>query len=366
MPAVLSESIPDEYIRKIIHIDMDAFYASVEQRDNPELRGKPLAVGGSKERGVVAAASYEARAFGVKSAMPSRTAYRRCPDIIFVKPNFEKYKAVSQQIRSILYRYTDLVEPLSLDEAYLDVSHNKKGISSASKIARKIREEIKSETQLNASAGISINKFLAKVASDINKPNGQKTIMPDDVISFLEELPIGKFYGIGSKTAEKMKALGIHNGRDLKTWNLSLLQQEFGKAGQHYYNIVRGLQKSQVKPHRERKSLGAERTFSEDLRGLAEVEKALKGIFEIWNKRVQESELKGRTIGLKLKSQNFEIVSRSHTLDHATKDPKELWHWAQSLLHDYYKGEALRLIGLSLSNFSELKVPQSTQLTLDF
>ena len=366
MMMVLSSSIPDEYIRKIIHIDMDAFYASVEQRDNPELQGKPLAVGGSKERGVVAAASYEARAYGVRSAMPSRTAFRRCPDIIFVKPNFEKYRAVSKQIRAIFYSYTDLVEPLSLDEAYLDVSHNKKGIDSASKIARKIREEIKAETQLNASAGISINKFLAKVASDINKPNGQKTIMPDEVIGFLEELPIGKFYGIGAKTAEKMKSLGIHHGRDLKTWDLSLLQQEFGKAGAHYFNIVRGLQKSEVKPHRERKSLGAERTFSNDLKGIAEAERALKDIFEVWNKRVQESGLKGRTISLKLKSQNFEVITRSHTLDHATNAKEELWHWAHHLLHQDYKGEALRLMGLSLSNFSELKTIQSPQLTLDF
>lgn len=360
------DEIPSEYIRKIIHIDMDAFYASVEQRDNPELRGKPIAVGGSKDRGVVAAASYEAREFGVKSAMPSRTAYRRCPHIIFVKPNFEKYRAVSKQIREIFYAYTDLVEPLSLDEAYLDVSSNKKGISSASKIARQIREEIKANTELNASAGISINKFLAKVASDINKPNGQKTIMPDEVIPFLEDLAISKFYGIGAKTAEKMKSLGIHYGRDLKQWDLSLLQQQFGKAGQHYYQIVRGLQKSTVKPHRERKSLGAERTFSEDLKGLAESEKALRGIFEVWNKRVQDSGLKGRTISLKLKSQNFEVLSRSHTLDHATNSPEELWHWAQALLHQDYKGEALRLMGLSLSNFNEQKSAKNSQLTLDF
>ncbi len=345
---------------------MDAFYASVEQRDNPELRGKPLAVGGSKERGVVAAASYEAREYGVRSAMPSRTAYRRCPHLVFVKPNFDKYRKVSHQIREIFYRYTDLVEPLSLDEAYLDVSHNKKGITSASKIARQIREEIKAETGLNASAGISINKFLAKVASDINKPNGQKTIMPEEVISFLEELAIAKFYGIGTKTAEKMKSLGIHYGRDLKTWDLALLQQEFGKAGSHFYNIVRGLQKSPVKPERERKSLGAERTFSEDIRGIAAAEKALKEIFEIWISRIQASGLKGRTISLKLKSQNFEVLSRSHSLDQPSNSPEVLWHWAQDLLHQDYKGEALRLIGLSLSNFSELKASSSTQLTLDF
>lgn len=345
---------------------MDAFYASVEQRDQPELRGKPLAVGGSRERGVVAAASYEARKFGIHSAMASAVAYRRCPDLIFVKPDFPKYRAVSEQIRLIFYRYTDLVEPLSLDEAYLDVSHNKKGISSASKIARKIREEIKAETQLNASAGISINKFLAKVASDINKPNGQKTIMPEEVIPFLEELPIHKFYGIGKKTAEKMKSLGIHKGLDLKEWELSLLQQEFGKAGQHYYDIVRGLQKSLVKPHRVRKSLGAERTFDQDLKGLAEVESALKGVFEIWIGRIEKSGLKGRTISLKLKNQNFEITSRSQTLPQKTSDPKRLWQSAYSLLIQEYQGQALRLIGLSLSNFQESEVAHSVQLTLDF
>lgn len=358
--------IPEEYIHKIIHIDMDAFYASVEQRDNPELRGKPIAVGGSRERGVVAAASYEARKFGVRSAMASAIAFKRCPDIIFVKPDFEKYRAVSQIIREIFHRYTDLVEPLSLDEAYLDVSHNKMGISSASKIARQIREEIKAATDLNASAGISINKFLAKVASDINKPNGQKTIMPEEVIPFLEQLPIGKFYGIGSKTAEKMKSLGIHYGRDLKEWDAKLLEQEFGKSGSHYYKIVRGLQKSQVKPDRERKSLGAERTFDHDLKGLPEVEKALQDIFEIWYKRIEKSQLAGRTISLKMKSQNFENLSRSSTLDHQSRDRDELWRESQALLHRSYQGEALRLLGLSLSNFNEQKNLKPAQLTLDF
>ncbi len=360
------EKIPEEYIRKIIHIDMDAFYASVEQRDNPDLRGKAIAVGGSRERGVVAAASYEARKFGIHSAMASSLAYRRCPELIFVKPNFPKYREVSQAIRAIFFRYTDLVEPLSLDEAYLDVSHNKMGISSASKIARKIREQIKAETELNASAGISINKFLAKVASDINKPNGQKTIMPDEVIPFLESLTISKFYGIGKKTAEKMKSLGIHYGRDLKEWDLALLQQEFGKAGLHYYQIVRGLQKSAVKPERERKSLGAERTFDQDLKGLAEVESALKGVFEIWQERIAKSGLSGRTISLKLKSQNFETITRSKTLERASRDPEVLWRSAQGLLHQEYQGEALRLIGLSISNFNEVERPRASQLTLDF
>lgn len=358
--------IPEEYIRKIIHVDMDAFYASVEQRDNPDLIGKPLAVGGSRERGVVAAASYEARAFGVKSAMPSAIAYRRCPNIIFVKPDFQRYRAVSKEIRAIFNRYTDLVEPLSLDEAYLDVSVNKAGISSASKIARKIREAIKEETGLNASAGISINKFLAKVASDINKPNGQKTILPEEVLLFLEELPIGKFYGIGSKTSEKMKRLGIHYGRDLKEWDLNLLRQEFGKAGSHYFNIVRGLQKSEVKPFRKRKSLGAERTFNQDLKGLAELKDAFEEIFEIWMQRIEGSGLSGRTISLKLKSQNFEVLTRSQSFEQPLKDREKLKKASFSLLEKEYQGQAIRLLGLSLSNFEEESKVVEQQLTLDF
>ena len=252
--------IPHEYIRKIIHIDMDAFYASVEQRDDPSLKGKPIAVGGSRERGVVAAASYEARKYGVRSAMSSALAYRKCPDIIFVRPNFEKYSAVSRQIREVFYEYTDLVEPLSLDEAFLDVTENKKGIETATKIAREIRQKILDKTQLTASAGISINKFLAKIASDINKPNGQKTIMPDQALSFLEDLPIQKFFGVGKKTAEKMKRLGIFKGADLKKWDQALLNREFGKSGNHYYNIVRGIQASGVKPDRIRK-INKRRTY---------------------------------------------------------------------------------------------------------
>lgn len=345
---------------------MDAFYASVEQRDQAELRGKPIAVGGSKERGVVAAASYEARQFGVRSAMPSAIAYRRCPHIIFVKPNFQKYREVSKIIRNIFFNYTDLVEPLSLDEAYLDVSKNKAGISSASKIARKIREEIKAQTELNASAGISINKFLAKVASDINKPNGQKTIMPEEVVPFLEELPITRFFGVGAKTADKMKRLGIHSGKDLKEWDLALLKQEFGKAGQHYFNIVRGLQKSAVKPYRERKSLGAERTFDYDLKSMHEVKPAFEKIFEIWYERIAASELKGRTISLKMKSQNFETITRSLTLTESTAERELLWNSAYELLQREYRGEAIRLLGISLSNFNSPEKAQYSQLTLDF
>ncbi|MEM9985772.1 MAG: DNA polymerase IV, partial [Bacteroidota bacterium] len=235
--------IPPEYIRKIIHIDMDAFYASVEQRDRPELKGKPVAVGGSSKRGVVAAASYEARRYGVRSAMPSVTAARLCPELIFVKARFDRYREVSQLIRSIFFDYTDLVEPLSLDEAYLDVTENKKGYLSATQIAREIRARILNQTQLTASAGISINKFLAKVASDINKPDGMTLIPPDRAESFLEKLEIGRFYGIGKKTAEKMKRLGIFTGQDLKNRSEVELARLFGKAGRHYYRIVRALDK---------------------------------------------------------------------------------------------------------------------------
>jgi DNA polymerase-4 len=251
--------------RKIIHVDMDAFYASVAELDNPELRGKAIAVGGSEERGVVSAASYEARKFGVKSAMSSFLAKQKCPHLIFVKSDFERYKELSVKIRAVFYEYTDLVEPLSLDEAYLDVTENKKGNPSANEIAREIRERIYTETGLRASAGISINKFIAKVASDINKPNGQKTIHPEEVLQFLEELPVNKFYGVGKVTASKMYNLGIFKGKDLKKKPLEELVKSFGKSGTHYYNIVRGIHNSAVKPNRIRKSIAAERTFSENL-----------------------------------------------------------------------------------------------------
>jgi DNA polymerase-4 len=359
--------IPEEYIRKIIHIDMDAFYASVEQRDNPALRGKPVAVGGSKERGVVAAASYEARQFGVHSALASSIAYRKCPNLIFVAPNFEKYRAVSQQIRQVFLEYTPLVEPLSLDEAYLDVTENLRGITTATRIAREIRQRIFEETRLTASAGISINKFLAKVASDYHKPNGQKTIMPADALRFLEELPIGKFFGVGKKTAAKMQSRGIHRGSDLKKWDQALLVREFGKSGVHYFNIVRGLQKSSVKPNRIRKSIGAERTFDHNLKGEDELLQALQKIMIKLEERIQSAKAKGKTVTLKLKYTNFESHTRSQTLDNYTNQSTVIFSVIKGLLREEPFKMPVRLLGITLSNLeSKNKREFWTQLTLDF
>jgi len=280
-------------LRKIIHIDMDAFYASVEQLDNPELRGKAIAVGGSSERGVVSAASYEARKYGVKSAMSSVIAKRNCPHLIFVKTRFDRYREISQRIREIFYEYTDLVEPLSLDEAYLDVTENKKGNPSASLIAKEIRDKIKEKTGLNASAGISINKFIAKIASDFNKPNGQKTVNPEEVEEFLEVLDIRKFHGVGKVTAEKMYMLGIFTGKDLKTKSLDYLTEKFGKSGGHYFNVVRGIHLSEVKPNRIRKSLGAERTFSENISSEIFMLERLENIAEEIERRLKKSMVAG-------------------------------------------------------------------------
>ncbi|MEL6815376.1 MAG: DNA polymerase IV, partial [Cyanobacteria bacterium J06598_3] len=254
---------------------MDAFYASVEQRDNPELRGRPVAVGGlPSQRGAVCAASYEARKFGIHSAMPSRSAIQRCEHLIFVKPRFEAYRAVSQQIRAIFFDYTDLVEPLSLDEAYLDVTVDKQQIGSAVAIAQKIRDRIKSELNLTASAGVSINKFLAKVASDLNKPDGLSLIAPDQAETFIENLPIEAFYGVGPATANKMKALGIHSGADLKSWRQAELIKAFGKVGSYYYKVARAEDNRPVNPNRPRKSIGAERSFFKDLNTVAQMESA--------------------------------------------------------------------------------------------
>nr|WP_299339331.1 DNA polymerase IV [Allomuricauda sp.] len=360
-------------LRKIIHVDMDAFYASVEQHDNPELKGKPIAVGGGSKRGVVSAASYEARKFGVRSAMAGYIAKRNCPELIFVKPRFDRYKEVSQQIRSIFFEYTDLVEPLSLDEAYLDVTENKKGNPSATLIAKEIRAKILEKTGLTASAGVSINKFIAKVASDINKPNGQKTINPEEVISFLENLDIRKFYGVGKVTAEKMYKLGIFSGKDLKEHSLEYLDEHFGKSGRYYYHVVRGIHTSDVKPHRIPKSVGAERTFSENLSSEIFMLEKLENIAAELERRLQKSKISGKTITLKIKYSDFTLQTRSKTLPYFVSNKALILETAKELLYQSALKESVRLLGISLANLNtekkkvdEKKEEISVQLRFDF
>ncbi|QYA24791.1 DNA polymerase IV [Gramella sp. MT6] len=344
-----------EKLRKIIHIDMDAFYASVEQLDNPELQGKPVAVGGSSQRGVVSAASYEARKFGVRSAMSSVIAKRNCPDLIFVKPRFERYKEISGQIREVFFEYTDLVEPLSLDEAYLDVTENKKGLPSATLIAKQIRNRIKEKTGLNASAGISINKFIAKVASDVNKPNGQKTVPPEEVLEFLEELDIRKFYGVGKVTAEKMYRLGIFSGKDLKLKTEEYLTEHFGKSGAHFYNVVRGIHHSEVKPHRIRKSLGAERTFNENISSEIFMLERLENIAEEIERRLNKSKVAGKTVTLKIKYSDFTQQTRSKTISYFISSKELILEIAKELLYQEKMKNSVRLLGISLSNLNTEK-----------
>lgn len=341
--------------RKIIHIDMDAFYASVEQLDNPELRGKPVAVGGSSQRGVVSAASYEARKYGVRSAMSSVIAKRNCPELIFVKARFDRYKEISQRIREIFFEYTDLVEPLSLDEAYLDVTQNKKGNPSATLIAREIREKIKTKTGLNASAGISINKFIAKVASDFNKPNGQKTVPPEEVLQFLEDLDIRKFYGVGKVTAEKMYRLGIFSGKDLKDRTEEYLTEHFGKSGRHFYNVVRGIHLSEVKPHRTRKSLGAERTFNENISSEIFMLERLENIAAEIERRLLNSKVAGKTITLKIKYSDFTLQTRSKTVNYYIASKELILEIAKDLLYQEKMKNSVRLLGISLSNLNTEK-----------
>jgi len=350
-------------------VDMDAFYASVEQLDNPELRNKPIAVGGSEERGVVAAASYEARKFGVRSAMSSIIAKRNCPDLIFVKPRFERYKEISNQIRAIFLEYTDLVEPLSLDEAYLDVTENKKGNPSATLIAREIREKIKIKTGLNASAGISINKFVAKIASDVNKPNGQKTVNPEEVEEFLEKLEIRKFYGVGKVTAEKMYRLGIFNGFDLKQKSGEFLTKHFGKSGSHYYNVVRGIHLSEVKPNRTRKSLGAERTFDENISSEIFMLERLENIAEEIERRLKKSKVAGKTVTLKIKYSDFTQHTRSKTIPYFISSKELILDISKELLFQEKMKESVRLLGISLSNLNTEKKEKkeiAVQLKFEF
>ena len=353
--------------RKIIHVDMDAFYASVEQLDNPELRGKPVAVGGSEKRGVVSAASYEARKFGVKSAMSGVLAKQKCPHIIFVRPRFDRYKEISTKIREIFYDYTDLVEPLSLDEAYLDVTQNKKGNPSASLIAKEIRDRIWKELELRASAGISVNKFLAKVASDINKPNGQKTINPEEVIPFLEELSVNKFYGVGKVTAAKMHNLGIFTGNDLKQKTLPELVKLFGKSGSYYYNLVRGIHNSEVKPNRTRKSIAAERTFSDNISSEVFMLEKLNKIAEELERRMLRSNTKGKTVTLKIKYSDFTQQTRSKTIHDYIHKKDEFMPIVKELLYQEKLKNSVRLLGISFGNLdTEKKDPVWVQLKFDF
>jgi len=351
--------------RKIIHVDMDAFYASVEQLDQPELRGKPVAVGGGGKRGVVSAASYEARAFGVRSAMSGVLAKKRCPELIFVKPRFDRYGEISKKIRAIFHEYTDLVEPLSLDEAYLDVSQNKTGNPSATLIAREIRKKIKAELGLNASAGISTNKFIAKVASDINKPNGQKTIPPEEVMDFLEALEIKKFYGVGKVTREKMYRLGIFTGKDLKEKTLDFLQEQFGKNGRYYYDIVRGNHHSEVKPYRVRKSLAAERTFSENISSEVFMLDRLKEIAGEVARRLKKNEVAGKTITLKIKYSDFQLQTRSRTLPYFIASQELILENVKHLLYQQRMRESVRLLGISLSNLNNESQDQKSEKTED-
>lgn len=340
------------YFRKIIHVDMDAFFASVAQLDNPELRGLPIAVGGDGRRGVIAAASYEARKFGVKSAMAGSLAKKMCPDLIFVKSDFKRYKEISNQVRSIFFEYTDLVEPLSLDEAYLDVTKNKKNISSASKIARLIREQIYEQTGLRASAGIAPNKFVAKIASDINKPNGQKTIVPDEVVPFLENLQIRKFYGVGKVTTQKMYRLGIFTGADLKNKSIEFLEQNFKSSAQHYYNIVRGIHNSPVKPTRTRKSVGAEHTYLENLTSEVFMLEKLNTLSQEVENRLLKNNVKGRTITLKIKYSDFTQTTRSKTLVKFVSSKNEILEVVKELLYQDMLKNSVRLLGVSLNNLN--------------
>jgi DNA polymerase-4 len=360
----MDEAVPQ---RKIIHVDMDAFYASVEQMDNPELRGKPVAVGGGENRGVVSAASYEARKFGVRSALSGILAKRYCPELIFVRPRFDRYREISNKIRSIFHDYTDLVEPLSLDEAYLDVTQNKKGNPSATLIAKEIRDRILKETGLTASAGISVNKFVAKIASDINKPNGQKTVNPDEVVSFLEQLPIKKFYGVGKVTTEKMYQLGIFTGLDLKERSLEFLEKHFGKSGIYYYYVARGIHNSEVKPSRIAKSVAAEHTFDENLSSEIYMQEQLQVIAEQLTKRLKRYNVAGKTVTLKIKYSDFTLQTRSKTLPYFISDKGLIVETATELLYQKRMKESVRLLGISLSNLNtEEKKTVVVQLKFDF
>lgn len=352
----------DSTHRKIIHVDMDAFYASVEQRDDPALRGKPVAVGSAAARGVVAAASYEARAFGVRSALPSVTALRRCPELIFVRPRFEVYKAVSQQIHAIFADYTDLIQPLSLDEAYLDVTANRRGIETAWKTAKEIRARILDETGLTASAGISYNKFLAKLASDQRKPNGQFAVTPDMGAAWVESLPVSRFHGVGPVTARKMARLGIDTGADLRAKSLAFLQQHFGSSAEWYHGIARGIDHRPVNPDRERKSSGSETTFDRDLFDDGEIEAGvLSQADDVWS-WCEKAQAFGRTVTVKVKYADFQIITRSRTQPTLVSTREALRDASLALIRTVLPTEkGIRLVGVTVSNFDR-PVAEATEL----
>ncbi|MEF8810002.1 MAG: DNA polymerase IV [Bacteroidales bacterium] len=354
-------------VRKIIHIDMDAFYASIEQRDNPELKGKPVAVGKGSERGVVSAASYEARKYGIHSAMSSKIARQKCPGLIFVPGRMDVYKAVSREFMEIFFDYTDLVEPLSLDEAFLDVTENKKNIDSATRIAKEIRERIREKTGLTASAGVSINKFLAKIASDYDKPDGLYVIPPEKAEEFVAELPVEKFHGVGSVTAEKMHQLGIHTGADLKQKSLAWLNKYFGKVGLHYYNISRAIDEREVNPERIRKSVGTERTFDKDLQTRFEIITALYHIEKELMKRMERSASYGKTLTLKVKFSDFKQITRSKTLPETIHNFNLLHNTTKEIFnHLDFGDKKIRLLGLSVSQLNNERKEQPIQLEFDF
>ncbi|WP_209348459.1 DNA polymerase IV [Pontixanthobacter sp. CEM42] len=357
-------------LRKIIHVDMDAFFASVEQRDDPELRGKPVAVGGSGGRGVVAAASYEARKFGVRSAMPSVTAKRLCPDLIFVRHRFDAYKEASATIREIFRYFTPHVEPLSLDEAYLDVTDDIHGIGSATRIAQLIRERIKEQTNLTASAGVSYNKFIAKLASDQNKPDGMCVIKPGEGAQFVASLPVRRFHGVGPKGAEKMAKLGIETGADLAAKDIEFLRANFGSMGDYLYRAARGIDLRPVRANRIRKSLGGERTYSEDISSGAALREAMDNIIDIVWERIERAEAKGRTITLKLKYNDFTSLTRAKSLTENVADKLEFARIGHELLEELLPlPMPIRLMGLTLSNLEgdsdkDERKPDTAQLSL--
>ena len=349
---------------------MDAFFSSVEQLDNPSIKGKPVAVGGSNERGVVAAASYEARKYGVRSAMPSVLAKKKCKNLIFVKPRIKRYKEISKQIRDIFFDYAELIEPLSLDEAFLDVTENKKNIILAADIAREIRARINDEIGLTASAGISINKFIAKAATEVNKPDGQKTIHPSQVDEFIDRLPIHKFHGVGKVTAKKMNELGVFSGADLKGFSINKLKKNFGKSGEHFYRIVRSTQDNPVNPNRIRKSVGAERTFSNDIDSESFMLDKLDNIADELERRMIESGNKGKTVTIKLKYSDFTQQTRSKTMDEYLQTKEDIFPIIQDLLYQKTIEKPVRLLGISIANLHTNNLSSkkniNVQLKFDF